>query len=88
MKHVDLGLEFENWISHILPKQLNLSASKQQAVLVKFGGFADYVRHISNKDPEAFAVFLEELVKKFEEVSKYKAPHGKRAIKGSGLLRR
>ncbi|PIP74773.1 MAG: hypothetical protein CO028_01645 [Candidatus Levybacteria bacterium CG_4_9_14_0_2_um_filter_35_21] len=76
MTFIDYGIEFEDWIRHKLPRQLNLSAAKEQAIMIKFGNFADYVRHIANKDPDAFGVFFCELVKKFEEVSKYKAPHG------------
>lgn len=43
----DFGIEFENWIRHTLPWQLNLSASKEVATNIKFGGFADYVRQIA-----------------------------------------
>jgi len=84
----DYGILFEDWICHKLPKALNVSASKEQAIRIKFGGFADYVRHISNKDPETFGVFYDALVKKFNEISKYKSLAGKKAMRGYGILRK
>ncbi len=82
----DYGLDFENWICDVLPKKLNVSASKEQAIKVKFGGFADFVRQVSNIAPDEFGVFFDELKKKIEQVSKYKAPNGQKAIRGSGIL--
>lgn len=84
----DPGLDFENWISHDLPKQLNLSASKETAIKLKFGGFADYVRQLEKKAPQEYELFYKTLRKKFEEISKWRAPKGKRSIRGYGLLRK
>lgn len=85
---IDPGLDFENWICDKLPKQLNLSASKETAVKIKFGGFADFARLVARKAPEEFDIFFSELVKKFEEISKWRAPKGKRCIRGYGILRK
>lgn len=74
----DLGIEFENWIRHTLPWQLNLSPSKEVAVNIKFGGFADYVRQLADKDPKSFELFYDELRKKFTEIATWRAPKGTR----------
>lgn len=82
----DPGLDFENWICDALSEQLNLSASKETAVKVKFSGFADYVRQLARKAPKEFDIFFSELVRKFEEISRWKAPKGQRCVRGWGIL--
>lgn len=85
---IDPGLDFENWVCDKLPRDLNVSASKEMAIKVKFGGFADYVRQLSRVAPGEFDLFFSELVRKFEEISKWRAHKGERARRGLGLLRR
>lgn len=75
---IDPGLDFENWICDVLPKQLNLSASKETAVKTKFGGFADYIRQLERVAPKEFEIFYSALIRKFEEISKWRAPKGQR----------
>lgn len=78
---IDPGIDFENWICDKLPKELNLSASKELAVKTKFGGFADYARQLSRVAPKEFDTFFSELTKKFKEISKWKARKGHRAVR-------
>lgn len=85
---IDPGLDFENWICGVFPKQLNLSASKETAVKIKFGGFADYVRQLARIAPKEFDLFFSTLTKKFEEISEWKASKGRKCIEGYGLLNR
>ncbi|MDP2633047.1 MAG: hypothetical protein Q8P25_05000 [Candidatus Curtissbacteria bacterium] len=73
---MDAGLEFEEWLCHTLPWQLNVSSSKEVAIKTKFGPFADYVRPIVRKAPKEFEVFFLELKKRIKEVSDWKAPRG------------
>lgn len=86
LRSIDLGLDFENWICDILPKRLNLSPSKETAVKVKFGGFADYARLVAAKAPKEFNVFFSEIVKKFDEISHWRAAKGTKCIEGYGML--
>lgn len=73
---IDPGLDFEHWISCILPEQLYLPKPKKGAMRIKFGGFADHVRQLSRVAPKEFEIFFTELKNKVAEVSKYKAPSG------------
>ena len=82
------GLEFENWICDFLPEQLNVSASKKTAFKLKFGNFAGYVYPLVDKAPDEFKLFFLGLVKRFNEIAKWKAPNGQRCLKGSGLLKK
>lgn len=85
---IDAGLDFETWITCQLPKQLNVSASKERLLKVKFGGFADYVRQLEKVAPSEFKIFYFAIKDKFEEISKERAPKGGRAIKDWGLLKK
>jgi hypothetical protein len=85
---IDPGLDFEGWITCDLPKQLNVSASKERLLKVKFSAFADYVRQLERIAPKEFEIFYLALKKKFVEISKEKAPSGERARKGYGILRK
>ena len=85
---VDPGIDFETWITCHLPKQLNVSASKERLLKMKFGGFADCVRELERMAPKEFKIFYSAIKKKFEEISKQRAPKGKRAVKGCGILQR
>jgi len=87
-KFVDPGLDFENWITGDLPKQLNVSASKERLIKIKFGGFADYVRQLERVASKEFDVFYSTVKKKFEEISKQRAPKGEKAVKGHGILKK
>lgn len=73
---MDRGYDFESWLRFTLPWQLNLSPSKEVAMKVKFGPFADFVRPLANKAPEEFDKFFSQLRKRIEVVSKWKAPKG------------
>lgn len=72
----DPGIEFEDWLCFTIPWQLNLSSSKEVAIKVKFGPFADCVRPLANKAPEEFDKFFNELRRRMEVVYKWKAPKG------------
>lgn len=86
--NIDPGLDFEGWITYELPKELNVSASKDRLIKVKFGGFADYVRQLERAAPKEFEVFYFTLKEKFKQISKERAPKGERAIKGWGMLKK
>lgn len=52
----------------------------------KFGGFADYARQLAREAPRGFDIFFSEFVRKFEEISKWRAPKGQKCIRGWGIL--
>ena len=84
----DAGYDFENWICFELPRLLNLSASKETAVIGTFGNFADTVRQLERVAQDEYYLFFKSLKDNFEEVSRWKAKKGSRAIRGYGVLRK
>ena len=84
MSSVDYGLKFEEWICHVVPKQLNLSATKGVAMKMKFGQFADTVRPLVEKTPEEFERFFKALQENFSAVEGWRASKGTKPIKDDG----
>ena len=72
----ELRWEFERWLRHTVPWQLNLSPSKQVAMQLKFYHFSDWVSSLEKKAPTEFRDFFEKLQAEMAEVSKWKAPKG------------
>ena len=75
-KHIDYGIEFENWICHTLPWQLNLSKAKEVHLRTQFSPFADHVRPLVEKAPKEFERFFKALKKGVAKASKRRAPRG------------
>jgi len=73
---VDQGSDFETWFCYEVPWKLRLSPSKEVAMHIKFGKFADFVRPLVKKAPNEFEEFFKELQKRIEEVSNFRAPKG------------
>lgn len=74
--HVDVGLEFEQWLRYSVPGHLKLSGSKCVAMEKVFQQFANEVRVLVDKFPNEFGQFFNELKTRVESVEKWRAPKG------------
>jgi hypothetical protein len=72
------SMGFEHWLRFTVPRQLNLSPSKQVAMEKKFDHFADLVRPLEKKAPAEFERFFKALQTKIQEVNTWRAPRGTR----------
>jgi len=70
------AMEFEDWLRVTVPRQLNLSPSKQVAMKKKFYHFADLVRPLEKKATAEFERFFRVLNTKMQEVNAWRARRG------------
>lgn len=69
--------EFELFLRHTVPGKLHISASKKEALNIKFYHFSDIIKPLTEKAPTEFKLFFDAFKSKFDEIEKWKSPRGR-----------
>ena len=72
----EIRWKFETFLRDEIPWKLKLSPSKRVAMSQVFYHISDEIMALEQKAPAEFKMFFDALVRRFDRVSRWKAPKG------------